>query len=149
MNPRKEDGVDHINVYSRGRTKLGRLLSNFAHTPFMFQGGRFESVEAWWYWHQLKDRPGVKEQQLKHLMSLFGFAAKSKGSEMRRELGAGPKPTPRELKYIYERKLAGNPHLTAEFSANTLPFDHYYVYGNKIVETEYRWTGQLWNEVKP
>lgn len=28
-----EDGITHINVYSKGATELGRLLTNFAHTP--------------------------------------------------------------------------------------------------------------------
>lgn len=28
------DGIDHINVYSKGKTELGKLLSNFARTPF-------------------------------------------------------------------------------------------------------------------
>jgi hypothetical protein len=42
-----EDGVTHINVYSRGNTELGRLLSNFAHTPFSHpEFGEFASVEC-------------------------------------------------------------------------------------------------------
>jgi hypothetical protein len=46
-----EDGVTHINVYSRGNTELGRLLSNFAHTPFSHpEFGEFASVEGFWYW---------------------------------------------------------------------------------------------------
>jgi hypothetical protein len=28
------DGVDHINVYSKGKTELGRMLSNFYPSPF-------------------------------------------------------------------------------------------------------------------
>lgn len=27
----EEDGITHINIYSKGSTELGRLLSNFAH----------------------------------------------------------------------------------------------------------------------
>ena len=46
-----EDGITHINICSKGKTELGRLLSNFAHTPFWLQGaGRFESVEGYWFW---------------------------------------------------------------------------------------------------
>ena len=47
------DGINHINVYSRGKTEIGRFLSNMAHTPFEYQ--RFESqrfdlknVESFW-----------------------------------------------------------------------------------------------------
>lgn len=40
----KTDGVDHINIYSRGRTPLGQALSNFAHTPFEHpKDGKFAS----------------------------------------------------------------------------------------------------------
>lgn len=28
------DGITHINLYSKSRTVLGRQLSNFAHSPF-------------------------------------------------------------------------------------------------------------------
>jgi hypothetical protein len=28
------DGIDHINIYSKGYTKLGRLLSNFTKSEF-------------------------------------------------------------------------------------------------------------------
>lgn len=45
----KNDGIDHINVYSGGATELGRLLTNFAHTPFENEYGKFESVEGFWY----------------------------------------------------------------------------------------------------
>jgi len=47
----KMDGVTHINIYSKGKTKLGRLLTNFAHTPFTHaEYGQFASVEGFWYW---------------------------------------------------------------------------------------------------
>ena len=31
----KDDGVTHINIYSKGQTELGGLLSNFSRTPFV------------------------------------------------------------------------------------------------------------------
>ena len=41
----KLDGIEHINIYSKGKTELGRLLTNFAQTPFIHpEYGRFESV---------------------------------------------------------------------------------------------------------
>ena len=47
----ENDGIDHINVYSKGKTVLGRALSNFSYSririPFL---GTFLSVEAFWYW---------------------------------------------------------------------------------------------------
>jgi hypothetical protein len=50
INPHK-DGIDHINIYSRGKTEVGRQLSNFAHTPFTHKDyGYFNSVEGLWYY---------------------------------------------------------------------------------------------------
>ena len=40
------DGIDHINVFSRCKTKLGRILSNFAYTPFVYEGINYKSVEG-------------------------------------------------------------------------------------------------------
>jgi len=45
-----KDGIDHINLYSRGHTELGQYLSNFAYTPIQTEDGRFNSIEAYWYW---------------------------------------------------------------------------------------------------
>lgn len=40
------DGIDHINIYSKGKTTLGRMLSNFACTPFTHpEDGKFASIE--------------------------------------------------------------------------------------------------------
>ena len=49
INP-DNDGIDHINTYSKGKTELGKLLTNFAHTPFVHpKYGEFQSVEGFWY----------------------------------------------------------------------------------------------------
>lgn len=46
----QKDGIDHINVYSKGKTALGRFLSNFAQVDLETKNGNFSSVEAYWYW---------------------------------------------------------------------------------------------------
>ena len=69
------DGIDHINIYSKGKTELGRLLTNFAHTPFTFPlHGAFSSVEAFWYYA----KTGFLHPQLK---PLYGFRAKEEGKK--------------------------------------------------------------------
>jgi predicted NAD-dependent protein-ADP-ribosyltransferase YbiA (DUF1768 family) len=70
------DGVDHVNVYSRGKTEAGRLLSNFAHTPFTLHGVRFASVEGF-YMSMLQDG----EAEWAHVASLFGREAKKWGKK--------------------------------------------------------------------
>ena len=73
------DGVDHINVYSKGKTLLGQLLSNFAYSPFCHpEHGEFNSVEAFYYWLST----GKKYHRL---CCLSGHAAKFHGSKLPRE----------------------------------------------------------------
>jgi len=130
------DGIDVINCYSKGKTELGRLLTNFAHTPFILGDVSFESVEGWWYWRNVKAVEFLK---------LYGFAAKKLGKEL---MAGGLPPTREELKAVYMAKLEGNPKLKAMLLESVLPFDHYYDYDGKIQQTKWRWTGQLWNEIR-
>lgn len=132
------DGETHINCYGRGRTELGRLLTNFAHTPFDLDGVRFASVEAWWYWRECHDD---------RLLPLHGYAAKKFGRAVTPRKRMNP-PTKSELKRVYHAKLDCNPQLKEMVRASTLPFDHYYEYDGAHVDTKWRWTGQLWDEVR-
>ena len=46
--PDFNDGVTHINVYSQGKTSIGRALSNFSPLGFNHpKHGHFESVEGY------------------------------------------------------------------------------------------------------
>lgn len=67
----KNDGKNHLNIYSRGATELGRMLSNFAETPFELDGLQFKSIEAYWYWlnsgctnTKIRELSGYKAKQL-------------------------------------------------------------------------------------
>jgi hypothetical protein len=130
------DGIDHINVYSKGRTQLGRLLSNFAETPFWGGEHHFYSVEAWWYWFTT----GKQHDQLKRLS---GFAAKKAGRKFNRVKFV----TPALLKSVYSAKLEFNTELAEMLADNELPFAHYYVYGGKPVGNRHAWTAELWSEL--
>jgi hypothetical protein len=137
MNPEK-DGIDHINVYSKGKTRLGKRLSNFQlgyfTIPFL---GTFASVEGFWYWCITKDE---------RCKELYGFEAKRVGKELPK---VGEPPSKRLLKIAYKAKIAWNPILKKELQESTLPFTHYYAYGGKVVcPKEFLWTGELWNEIR-
>jgi hypothetical protein len=68
-----EDGIGHINVYSKAKTKLGRELSNFSFSPFTHpEDGKFNSIEGYWYWL------GCKQEKLR---KVWGYAAKRLGRE--------------------------------------------------------------------
>lgn len=121
------DGIDHINVYSKGKTDLGRWLSNFAESPFEHPcHGHFQSVEGYWYWL----KTGQRHDSLR---LLSGCHAKRKGrsySTIHCD----------DFKYYIEialySKVIQHPEWHEPIRNSTLPFTHYYVYGNNIKYVE-------------
>lgn len=133
----EEDGVTHINIYSRGRTELGKWLSNFAHLPFRHpQHGYFASVEAFWYYVST----GFKHESLRRL---YGAFAKTAGQQF-------PRVKLEEANFqelICEAitcKVEQHPKLLEALLENTLPLRHYYVFGHGVQskvreKPEYDW----------
>lgn len=116
-----QDGIDHINIYSKGKTILGRALSNFSTYGFVHpEYGKFASVEGFWYW-------ASTGKQHHHLKSLAGFRAKELGRQL--EKVDNPK-FDREIEEVIKLKITQDPDLLLSFKASNLPFAHYYVYGN-------------------
>ena len=125
-----EEGVTHINAYSKSNTKLGRLLSNFCHTPFQCRDGIFKSVEGYWYWlstnHSERDR----------LRLAYGYNAKKLGRELRGDdWPADPEFQEKILKACWQ-KIIQNADVKTELRDSTLPIVHYYEYGGKVVVPE-------------
>jgi hypothetical protein len=125
------DGVDHINLYSRGRTPLGRLLSNFAHTPFdLPEHGPFASVEGYWYWLQCE--PASRRERLR---ALHGFAAKKAGRTLRIQdrRRTDDLEFRRAIARALREKTRQTPGLAGMLGASTLPLAHYYVFQGSVV----------------
>ena len=141
LNP-AQDGQTHINIYSKGRTALGRGLSNFAYTPFTHpRDGRFASIEAYWYW---LSTGSVNDT----LRPLHGYTAKTEGRK------SGPKVLVNEFEYqiewaIYE-KLWQTPALNIALANSTLPFTHYYCYGETkvVMPPNSEWLLQIFEEAR-
>lgn len=136
-----DDGKTHLNVYSRGATPLGKLLSNFAHTPFTLDDhGTFASVEGYWYWLSTKD------ERLRHL---HGFAAKKLGREVRTQVAYDPTFKTKINKAI-RAKLDQHPPIVALLRQSTLPFVHYYVTKGKVQDRteESQWMLDIYEEYR-
>lgn len=131
----ENDGIDHINAYSKGKTELGRLLSNFANTPFVLpEDGRFESIEGYWYW-LLSNSPDREE-----LRSLYGFEAKKRGQELINPIFIEKDDDFKEkINKALIAKIDQNEDIKNALIDSELPFDHYYVYSDKMVRTKYDW----------
>ena len=46
-----------LNIWSRAEEEIARLMSHFAHTPFVLDGVEFGSVEAFYSWLLVVDNP--------------------------------------------------------------------------------------------
>lgn len=150
-----EDGVTHVNVYSKSRCLLGRLLSNFAHTPFEINGLRFESVESWWYVTKMQNInadalfPIFTVENIEEVRTSIGKEAKKKFRALYKEDSKQFSPTPEEVKSVYLHKAKAHQELSKLLLENTLPFAHYYMmFDKKVNADEHLWTAELWNEVK-
>lgn len=138
----KEDGITHINIYSKGNTNLGRLLSNFAFTPFTHPAhGKFNSIEGYWFW--LQAEPSFYRETLR---ILSGPQAKSVGSKLINKYLQDTDWFQSLMKEAISAKCYDNYKIYKELKASTLPFTHYYVYGNKKVDAGFKWLIDMWEE---
>jgi hypothetical protein len=137
------DGIDHINVYSKGRTLLGRLLTNFARIPFEHpRYGRFESVEGFWYWL------GSRNDTLR---TLYGWEAKKVGQESGAHdyIYLPEDQFQNEIKYAIALKISQNSALKEMLRKSTLPLAHYYVYQNRMVQKkQFDWIHEFIEECR-
>lgn len=152
---KEEDGFTHINVYSKGQTVLGRLLSNFADTEFELDGKLFKSVESYWYYIKMTKInnnslvPIFDEIQLAEICKKVGWEAKQYFRNLYKADSKEYEPIVEELKIAYLAKIKSSENLKKLLLSNNLPFKHYYVFNGNVVEAnDYLWTVELWNEIK-
>lgn len=131
------EGHDHVNAYSRSTLLVGRLLSNFAHTPFEVpEDGAFESVEGYWYWLACEGKPG-REQ----LRALHGWKAKDVGRKLRGTDWPTFAGFRDKILKAAAAKLEAHPDLCRMLAqTGDLPITHYYVYNGVSKQV----TGGAW-----
>lgn len=132
-NPEK-DGVDHINIYSKGKTELGKWLSNFAYSPILIpQHADFKSIEGYWYWLSTGEES---------LRELTGHKAKIIGKRSPIKFKMTDKEFNDYIRKALDIKLKSNQEKLKLFTDSTLPFKHYYVYGHEdriVIDAGYKW----------
>ncbi len=129
----ENDGIDHINIFSRGKTELGRILSNFAETPFSYDGIDYNSVEGALFYYRTGD---------KRFINLYGSEAKILGESLK----AARKEKPELIRKWLWAKLNFNPGIKEKLLNNFLPFSHYYIFGNKKINKELT-CPEIWREI--
>ena len=139
INP-NNDGIDHINVYSKGKTALGRMLTNMADIGFDHpEHGKFRSMESFWYWYVT----GRKHDGLKLMKP---FEAKKEGKELLGDSGEVlSEEDKKEIIKAIRLKIQQNKSKFFDLMRDSdIPFKHYYWYGNengyKVIELpQYEW----------
>lgn len=136
----ENDGIDHINIYSRGTTELGRMLSNFYKFQIKTKDGIFESVESYWYWMSIAD---CEEKEL--LRTMFGFQAKKFGKQLVEKYG-------RRHDDNFESNISNAIWYKFKRNSNlilprykSLPFEHYYVFSGKVTDVKSKYTWMIDN----
>lgn len=125
-----EDGISHINIYSKGKTELGRWLTNFSYSPFNHPVyGKFFSMEGFWYWIAT----GQVEDKFRELV---GYKAKEFGKTLEIAPVEGFEDI---IKSGIRYKLLSNKEKLKGLIDSRLPLTHYYVYGGKCVPAGYKW----------
>lgn len=158
-----DDGITHINVYSNGKTELGRKLSHFNHAPWDTADDRFDCFEGWWFW-QLAGASGNQMSLFgtpdrEKLRTMTGREAKKYGTEI-----VGPKrdwPDSVNLPWFQAKykdaakaKLQQHPDLAQQLETSSLPLVHYYVVaernGEPIVNSDQRghWIMEVWEDFR-
>lgn len=135
MNP-LNDGVDHINIYTKGATQLGRDLTNLSNIGFTHPThGKFLSMEGFWYWW-------LTGAQFDDFKVYSGWKAKQEGKKLK-EFRVDKNGLTEEdkdiLKEAMKCKLRQNKNLLKVFLESDLPFKHYYYYGDKKANIMLRW----------
>jgi len=143
-----EDGVTHINIYSKAKTNLGKFLSNFAYTPIEIPNhGNFKSIEGYWYWlitrdNRLKELHGYKAKQLGRELTVFDLFS------TKRFLEENSEEFKNCIKEAITIKLDTFPGFKKELQVSTLPFCHYYEYSGKRVDAGYEWIVEFIEEIR-
>lgn len=128
----EDDGKTHLNIYSQGKTKLGKDLSNFGHFPFVHkEHGAFASVEGYWYWLTRQD------ERLRHA---HGYEAKQLGQSLPEVKRWHSEKFESLIKEALAAKLDRNPGMAKALAETTIPLTHYYAkyYDGKLKVTQPR-----------
>lgn len=128
------DGIDHINVYTKGNTVLGRALSHMSEYDLIHPiHGNFASLEAFYYYvAYFLDGTDVPYGSIR---DLDGYAAKAKAKEWKHKLNDDQIYGTMEFRQLFleghKARLDRHPALKTALQDSKLPLTHYYYYGDK------------------
>lgn len=125
-----EDGITHLNLYSKANTELGRFCSNFAKCTIETEDGHFDSIEGYWSWLSISEENENREK-FRHL---FGIQAKKYKDSLYKEGDPGrfdesfQEKIHKAIHLKFQTPLAQK-YLNQYKEMLKLPICHYYYYG--------------------
>lgn len=137
----ENDGFDHINIYSKSKTFLGRMMSNFSFKNIIIEGLEFSSIEAYWYWLSTG-------RQYDFLRKLSGFKAKQEGKKYPIvQVDNFEELICKAIRIKVESWIELKEHLIY----SELPFAHYYVFGDNspvVKDAGSKWIVEEWEKIR-
>ena len=146
----KEDGITHINIYTKSSTELGRYLSNLSDIPLIHpEYGNFRCIEGFWYWY-------LTGMQFDDLRITDGFQSKTLGkklSKSRVDKNGLSDLHKKDILLAISYKIYQNDKIKNLIVESSLPFTHYYYYGSvdnpKIYELpNFKWITDYLEELR-
>jgi predicted NAD-dependent protein-ADP-ribosyltransferase YbiA (DUF1768 family) len=149
-----QEGITHINAYSRSGSDLGRFLSNFAQATFKTPFGPFLTIEGYWYYLRFMNS-GAPDHLLQSLKNLSGENAKRLGKELEKNFNPWnelrlPERIFRDLiaEAIILKLLSAPENIVRRLKEiSRLPLVHYYIFNNAPVHGGYDWWVELMEEI--
>ncbi len=116
----EDDGKTHINIFSRSKCQLGKMLSHFYPAEFHHPTyGIFANMECFWYYVST----GCKFEALRNLPAI---KAKFMGRTMTR---VPCDDFMEQIKFGNKLKIIQHSAILDLFRQSSLPFEHYYLFG--------------------
>jgi len=137
----KEEGITHINIYSKANSPVGRVLSNWTACTIETSIGKFRSIEGLIFYL------GSFDEKLRKLV---GYEAKQYGEKVDRGIRLPEDIFRRIIVEAMESKLQHmNVDILNKFLSSALPLTHYYCYGTKVVDIpKWQWQVEEWQKLR-
>jgi hypothetical protein len=136
VNP-KLDGVEHINIWAKGATFLGKFLAPRTLCELNMPEGRFLCVSAYWYHLTSKE-----DSRLSHVNGWETELLATQLSPLPKKQQLPPTELQAKLKKALDQKIKWSGYWQEEFTESTLTFMYYHIdpEGNVVDESrKYRW----------
>ena len=134
-----EDGVTHINIYTKAETELGRRLSNMFESStilsYHLDTVPFKTLEGYWYFLVIKLSTN---DEVYELQTTNGFQSKSLGKKYitKFNIDYSTVVNSNTFKEMFSNairsKIVQDKKLIKLLVESDLPFTHYYYYGDKL-----------------